>query len=79
MVTKFSVPDMNCGHCEKSIKEKLKDTTVKVDLKNKLIEVENKKPEEVIQALSEIGCDATVCNKVFLRKKDSKPSLIFKI
>lgn len=62
MTTKYNVPDMNCGHCEKSIKEKLKDAEVKVDLKNKTIEVEGKKPEEVVRALDEIGFTATVCN-----------------
>lgn len=60
-MTKFNVPDMNCGHCEKSIKEKL-GQQVKVDLKNKTIEVEDLEPQEVIQALDEIGFSATVCN-----------------
>lgn len=59
---KFNVPDMNCGHCEKSIKEKLSDADVLVDLKSKTIEVEGKTAEEVIKALDEIGFDATVCN-----------------
>lgn len=61
-MTKFNVPDMNCGHCEKSIKEKLSDAKVEVDLKNKTIEVEGKAEAEVIKALDEIGFDATVCS-----------------
>ncbi len=53
---------MTCGHCEKSIKERLSDAQVQVDLKNKTIEVEGKEPEEVIKALDEIGFTATLCN-----------------
>lgn len=58
---KFNVPDMNCGHCEKSIKEKL-GQNVEVDLKSKTIEVRELEAEEVIKALDEIGFSATVCN-----------------
>jgi len=61
-MSKFQVPDMTCGHCEKSIKERLSDAQVQVDLKNKTIEVEGKEPEEVIKALDEIGFTATLCN-----------------
>lgn len=61
-MTKFNVPDMSCGHCEKSIKEKLSDAKVTVDLQNKTIEVEGKEAQEVIQALDDIGFTATVCN-----------------
>lgn len=61
-IIKLSVPDMSCGHCEKSIKEKLSDAKVSVDLKAKTIEVEGKSAEEVIHALDEIGFSSTLCN-----------------
>lgn len=59
---KLSVPDMNCGHCEKSIKEKLSGAQVSVDLKAKTIEVEGQEAAAVIKALDEIGFSATLCN-----------------
>lgn len=55
----FKVSDMTCGHCEKSIKAELQrehpEVKVEVDLKTKLIQVENLPDAEVIHRLEEIG------------------------
>ena len=55
----FKVQDMTCAHCEKAIKEELSkgDTKVKVDvnLKDKLVSVENLTDDRVIFLLKEIG------------------------
>lgn len=55
----FKVEDMTCGHCEKAIKTELSkgDPTVKVkvDLKEKTVQVENLPDDRVIFMLKEIG------------------------
>lgn len=55
----FKVEDMSCGHCEKAITTELTkgDPTVKVkvDLKTKLVEVENLTDDRVVFLLKEIG------------------------
>ncbi len=55
----FKVSDMTCGHCEKAIKEELKKgdpkIAVEVDLKTKLVSVENLSDDRVIFLLKEIG------------------------
>lgn len=56
---KFKVEDMTCGHCEKAIKTELSkgDSQIKVevDLKNKIIDVQNLPDDRVIFLLKEIG------------------------
>jgi copper chaperone len=55
----FKVEDMTCGHCEKAIKSELAkgdpDVKVDVDLKKKLVKVENLSDDRVIFLLKEIG------------------------
>ena len=55
----FKVPDMTCGHCEKSIAGALKkvspDGIVKIDLKQKLVEVSNMSDETVESLLKDLG------------------------
>lgn len=55
----FKVEDMSCGHCEKAIKTELTkgDSTIKVDvdLKSKIVTVENLPDDRVIFLLKEIG------------------------
>jgi copper chaperone len=55
----FKVEDMSCGHCEKAIKTELTkgDPTIKVDvdLKSKMVTVENLSDDRVIFLLKEIG------------------------
>jgi copper chaperone len=55
----FKVPDMTCSHCEKAIKQELTkgNSTVKVDvdLKSKVVEVNNLTDDRVIFLLKEIG------------------------
>lgn len=56
---RFKVDDMTCGHCEKAIQTELKkgDPKVKVnvDLKQKIVEVENLSDDRVLFLLKEIG------------------------
>lgn len=58
-MTTFKVPDMSCGHCEKAIREELsKDSDsvkVEVDLKAKIVSVENLPDDRVLFLLKEIG------------------------
>ena len=58
-MSKFKVPDMTCGHCEKAITGALKkespDAQVKVDLKSKIIEVINLTDETVTTVLKDLG------------------------
>jgi copper chaperone CopZ len=55
----FKVPDMTCTHCEKAIKSELakgdEKISVKVDLKKKLIKVDNLSDDRVLFLLKEIG------------------------
>lgn len=55
----FTVSDMTCGHCEKTIKAELQkakaDVKLDIDLKNKKITVENMCDEHVEAVLKEIG------------------------
>lgn len=55
----FKVPDMTCAHCEKAIKTELgkgdSKVKVEVDLKGKLVTVENLTDDRVIFLLKEIG------------------------
>ena len=55
----FKIADMTCTHCEKAIKLELlqgnPDVKVKVDIANKILEVENLPDDRVIFLLKEIG------------------------
>lgn len=55
----FKVSDMTCGHCEKAIKTELAkgDPSIKVDvdLKSKIVKVENLTDDRVMFLLKEIG------------------------
>ncbi len=55
----FRVEDMTCGHCEKAIKTELTkgDPKIKVDvdLKSKIVSVENLSDDRVLFLLKEIG------------------------
>ncbi len=55
----FKVPDMSCGHCEKSITSGLKkasgDVEVKVDLVLKTVEVKNLPDDTVVTLLKDLG------------------------
>jgi copper chaperone len=55
----FKVEDMTCGHCEKAIKTELTkgDPKIKVDvdLKSKIVSVENLSDDRVLFLLKEIG------------------------
>lgn len=55
----FKVPDMTCGHCEKTIKAELakgsSDVKVEVNLKDKTVKVENLTDDRVLFLLKEIG------------------------
>lgn len=55
----FKVEDMTCGHCEKAIRTELSKgspaVTVEVDLKTKLVKVNNLPDDRVIFLLKEIG------------------------
>ncbi len=55
----FKVQDMTCGHCEKAIKAELAKENpavkVDVDLKSKVVTVENLPDDRVIYLLKEIG------------------------
>ena len=55
----FKVQDMSCGHCEKAIKSELQkenpEVKVEVDLKEKLVDVQNLADDRVLFLLKEIG------------------------
>ncbi len=55
----FKVPDMTCGHCEKVIREELtkvdQQVRVEVNLKDKLVTVDNLSDDRVLSLLKSIG------------------------
>jgi copper chaperone len=55
----FKVEDISCGHCEKAITTELTkgdpNVKVKVDIKAKMVEVENLTDDRVVFLLKEIG------------------------
>lgn len=55
----FKVSDMTCAHCEKAIKQELTKgddkVKVEVDLKSKVVSVENLSDDRVTFLLKEIG------------------------
>ncbi len=58
-MSEFKVPDMTCGHCEKSISGALKkaspEAQVKIDLGQKLLVVNNLPDETVVNLLKDLG------------------------
>lgn len=58
-MTVFKVPDMSCGHCEKSITKGLQEASaeveVKVDLALKTVEVKNLPDEAASTILKDLG------------------------
>ncbi|MFK5883547.1 MAG: heavy metal translocating P-type ATPase [Candidatus Izemoplasma sp.] len=59
---KFNVTNMTCGHCEMTIRKSLKENgfeDVNVDLLSRTVEVniEGRKKEEVIEAITTVGYD----------------------
>ena len=59
---KFSVPDMNCGHCTATIEKTLKaaGADVRCDLPTRTIEVSGPlSAEDVAKALDDVGFDST--------------------
>ncbi|MFZ0097749.1 MAG: heavy-metal-associated domain-containing protein [Gemmobacter sp.] len=64
-MTRFSIPDMNCGHCRASIEAALTPMpgviALRFDAEARNIEVEGPVPAaEIIQALDAIGFPAKV-------------------
>ncbi len=61
----FKVNDMTCGHCEKAIREELTrgDVRVKVEvnLKDKLVTVDNLPDDRVLFLLREVGYSPELC------------------
>jgi len=61
-MSSFKVEEMTCSHCEKAIKTELskgsQEVKVEVDLKNKIVTVENLPSDRVIFLLKEIGYNA---------------------
>ncbi len=61
-MSSFKVEEMTCSHCEKAIKTELskghQEVKVEVDLKNKIVTVENLPADRVIFLLKEIGYNA---------------------
>ncbi len=55
----FRVPDMTCGHCEKTIKNALTEAhpeaEIKIDLEKKQLIVENLADDRVVFLLKEVG------------------------
>lgn len=55
----FKVPDITCAHCEKAIKQELSkggpEIKVDVDLKSKIVTVDNLPDDRVLFLLKEIG------------------------
>jgi copper chaperone len=62
--TKYSVPAMHCGHCERAVKEEVSGvagvTTVDVDLETKLVTVTGSSFDDasVRAAIEEAGYEA---------------------
>jgi copper chaperone len=58
-VSEFIVPDMTCGHCEKTISGALTkvspDVRVKIDLSQKLLVVTHLPDETVMHLLKDLG------------------------
>ncbi len=58
-MSRFLVPEMSCGHCEKAITNGLKkaspEAEVKVDLASKTVEVKNMADEVVATLLKDLG------------------------
>jgi copper chaperone CopZ len=64
-MTRFSVPDMNCKHCQTSIETALSampdSGPVRVDLDSHVLTTEGHAPADaILAALAEIGYPATV-------------------
>jgi len=64
-MTKFSVPDMTCGHCTATIETALKgldaNAALKFDLDTHTVEVDSGTAvEPIIAAMKEAGYEATV-------------------
>lgn len=59
-MTRFSVPDMSCGHCKASIEAALTPLVgaVDVDLVARELRIEGGAPEQILQALETIGFPA---------------------
>ena len=55
----LSIPDMNCGHCEKAIREAVKETdpqaVVEIDLESRTARVETMQPKAVAGAIAKAG------------------------
>lgn len=62
----FRVEELSCGHCEKAIRGELSkgvdSVKVAVDLKEKIVKVENLPDDRVLFLLKEIGYAAEVIN-----------------
>lgn len=61
-MTTFHVPDMSCGHCKASITEALTglgEITLSFDMETRELQVEGLEADVVIEALDEIGFQAT--------------------
>jgi copper ion binding protein len=63
--TKFLVPGMTCGHCEKAVSEEVSKiagvTDVTVDLESKAVVVDSTQPvawDEIVAAVDEAGFEA---------------------
>ena len=59
-MTRFSVPDMNCGHCRASVQSALQPLTTRleIDLAAREITTEGATPAAVISALDAVGFPA---------------------
>ena len=59
-MTRFSVPDMNCGHCRASVQSALQPLTTRleIDLAAREITTEGATPAAVIGALDAVGFPA---------------------
>jgi copper chaperone len=55
----LSIPDMNCGHCEKAIREAVKETDpqakIEIDLGARTARIETAQPEAVADAIAKAG------------------------
>ncbi|HMQ21176.1 MAG TPA: heavy metal-associated domain-containing protein [Planctomycetota bacterium] len=62
--TKYSIPDMNCGHCEASIRQALAAVegieAVVVDLAAKTLSVHGGRMDLVREAIEGVGFDVEV-------------------
>ncbi len=57
---RLSIPDMSCGHCEKTIREAVKevdrDARVTVDLNSRTVDIETARPrDDVSGAIAKAG------------------------